>query len=332
MNSPITGKEMTLSYDWRTVPFRKEQFQIPYQFYLCKDSGEQFTTTQLDELNMQMVYNQFRARHHIPLPEEVKSIKATYELSASRMGEILGFGPNTYGQYEKGDIPSLANGKLLKIAQDPRKFYDLVQDWETTSEKAKADLVKKVQRLINGQNHFTIDFENYLMGTKEADEYTGFKSPDYAKFTEMIVFFAQEVPCYKTKMNKLLFYADFSMFRQTGQSMSGALYKAIPYGPVPNRYESFFESLAESDVIDLEYEELDGGRQKQYLVGRDDRGFNKALFSEHELNVLDMVKLKFKDTKPYEIVDISHQERGWIENEQTRSLISYHYALDLKAL
>lgn len=332
MNSPITGKEMKLSYEWRTVPFRKEQFDIPYQFYLCEDSGEQFTTTELDELNMRMVYNQFRAKHHIPLSEEIRATREQYDISATRMGEILGFGPNTYGQYEKGDLPSLANSKLLKIADDPEKFYDLVEDWEASNEKAKSELLKKVQRLIDQKNLFYIDFESYLMGGHEADVYTGFKTPNYEKLTEMIVFFAQEVPCYKTKMNKLLFYSDFSMFRQQGQSVSGTRYKAISYGPVPNSFESIFESLAKKDVIDIWYEELPEGGQKQFLKGRDDRTFNNNLFSEEELAILDHVRIKFKDTKPYEIVKISHEEKGWIDNEQSRSFINYHYALDLRAL
>ncbi|MEQ9287686.1 MAG: DUF4065 domain-containing protein [Cyclobacteriaceae bacterium] len=332
MNSPITGKEMKLSYEWRTVPFRKEQFDIPYQFYLCEDSGEQFTTTELDELNMRRVYNQFRAKHHIPLAEEIRSIRQQYDVSASRMGEILGFGPNTYGQYEKGDLPSLANAKLLKMAGDPEKFLDLAKDWETSAEKPKADLLKRVQRLIDQQNPFFLNLEGYLMGGHETDEFTGFKAPDYEKFTEMIVFFAQEVPCYKTKMNKLLFYADFLLFRQQGHAMSGARYRAIPYGPVPNSFESIFESLAKEDVIDIRYQELPEGGQKQYLEGRKDRAFRKERFSEHELATLDKVKLRFKDTKPFEIVEISHQEKGWIENEPTHSFISYHYALDLKAL
>lgn len=332
MNSPITGKEMKLSYEWRTIPYRKEQFDVPFQFYLCEDTGEQFTTTDLDELNMRMVYNQYRAKHHIPLPEEIKSIREQYELSASRMGEILGFGPNTYGQYEKGDLPTLANAKLLKMAQDPDKFYDLVKDWEANSEKSKEDLKRKVQRLCDEQDAFFIDFESYLMGGREADHFTGFKTPDYEKLTEMIVFFSQEVPCFKTKMNKLLFYTDFLMFRQHRQSMSGARYKAIPYGPVPNSFESIFESLAKNDVIDLFYEELPEGGQKQYLQGRTDRKFRNDHFTEAELNILDRVKTKFKNTKPYEIVEISHRERGWIENEKSRSFISYNYAFDLMGI
>ena len=323
---------MKLTYEWRDVPYRKESFNIPYQFYACEDSGEQFTSTDLDEVNMRMVYNQFRAKHHIPLNEEIKLIREKYEVSASRMGELLGFGPNTFGQYEKGDLPSMANAKLLKIAENPSKFIDLVEDWQTTSLKAKAELKKRTQKLILEQKSTFIDIESYLMGSREPDEFTGFKSPDFEKLTEMIVFFSQKAPCFKTKMNKLLFYTDFAMFRQHGRSLSGARYKAISYGPVPNSFESIFESLAKQDVIDLVYEELPEGGQKQFLEGRMDRPFNKELFSTIELEVLYMVRERFKKTKPFEIVEISHKENAWINNEKSKSFISYNYALALKAI
>src|SRR5690606_38603734 len=133
----------------------------------------------------------------------------------------------------------------------------------------------------------------------------------------------------KTKMNKLLFYTDFAMFRQTGQLISGARYKAIPYGPVPDSFELIFERLAKQDVIDILYEELPEGGQKQFLEGNANRTFKKSLFSDEELEMLHKVHERFKKTKPYEIVEISHKESAWIDNEQSRSFISYNYALDL---
>ncbi|HSJ69350.1 MAG TPA: type II TA system antitoxin MqsA family protein [Anditalea sp.] len=332
MKSPITGKEMKLSYEWREVPFRKESFKIPFQFYKCENSGEQFTTTTVDEVNMLRLYTQYRAKHHIPLPEEIKAMREKYEVKASRMGEILGFGPNTYAQYEKGDLPTMANANLLKIAKDPAKFLTLVNDWEPISAKAKTDLIQRIKRLISEKDSLFVNLENYLMGGIEPDEYTGYKNPDYKKLTELIVFFAQNVPCYKTKMNKLLFYVDFVMYREHGRSVGGTKYKAIPYGPVPNSFESIFESLAKQNVINILYEELPEGGQKQFLEGRKDRPFNKDLFSDDELSILEMVSEKFKNTKPYEIVELSHRESAWLENEHSRSFISYHYAMDLKAV
>lgn len=332
MKSPITGKDMILAHEQRTFTFRKESFEIYYQYYVCVDSHEQFTTTELDEVNTQMLYNQYRVKHHIPLPEEITAIRKKYDLSASRMGDILGFGPNTYGQYEKGDLPSMANAKLLRVAEAPIKFYDLVKDWEANSEHAKAELLKKVQRMIEEEKSPYFDAARYFMGNSQPDKFTGFKKPDYQKLTEMIVFFAEKVSCYKTKMNKLLFYADFVMFKQFAQSMSGTRYQAIDYGPVPNNFESIFEHLERQSIIEIFRKELHTGGQTQFLKSREDRPFNKSLFSESELRILDMVSERFKETKPYEIVEISHQEKAWIDNRATKAFISYDYALDLKAI
>jgi hypothetical protein len=63
MKSPITGKEMVLVKEKRTLSFRKEEFEIVYHCYKCVDSGESFTTTQLDDLNINQLYDQYWANH-----------------------------------------------------------------------------------------------------------------------------------------------------------------------------------------------------------------------------------------------------------------------------
>lgn len=332
MNSPITGKEMKLSVETRKVSFRKENLEIPFQFYLCEDTGEQFTTTDLDELNLQLLHNQYRAKHHIPLPDEITKIRKQYGLTSSRMGEILGFGPNTYGNYEKGEVPSLPNANLIKMAKDPNKFLGLARDWQTISLKAKDELLLRIEHLIKQKDAAYIFLEKYLMGDFEPGIYTGYREPDFERLREMIVFFAQEIPCFKTKMNKLLFYADFGMFKSHGQSISGSVYKAIPYGPVPYSFESIFEQLATKDVIDMDYEDLPNGGQKQYLRGRKDWPFRKDLFSEAEISMLHQVRDLFNRTNAKDIVDISHQEAGWLENQESKCYISYTHALTLKGI
>lgn len=56
MKSPVTGKEMKLTKERRLMHFRKEAFEIVFHYYKCEDSGEQFTTTELDEVKMNQVF------------------------------------------------------------------------------------------------------------------------------------------------------------------------------------------------------------------------------------------------------------------------------------
>lgn len=334
MKSPITGKEMKLTYEWKTISFRKENFDIKYQFYLCEDSGEHFTTTELDELNIGLVHNLYRVKHHIPSVEEIREIKESYGLSAARMSNILGFGPNTYRLYESGDVPSIPNANLIKTARSPRSFRDLVSEWLTDDLKAKQELLGKLGRMIDAQKkkRFEIELVNYLMGNTSPDEYSGFRKPSLEKLTEMVVFFAHKVPSYKTKMNKLLFYADFDCFRSNGHSMSGTRYNAIPYGPVPDSFQSIFEKLAKEDVIDCFYQDLQNGSQIEELIGREDRPFNPEIFKPEELEILHKVAAHFQNVSTKNIVDLSHEEPGWIENQESKGYINYHYAFDLKGI
>lgn len=322
---------MAIHTEVQTLNFRKEEFTVKQRFYLCEDSGERFTSTQLDELNLSLVYNAYRAKHHILSLEEIKETREKYGLSAVKMSEILGFGPNSYGLYERGEIPSLANSKLLKLASDPESFFQLVNDWEIDNAGTKSKLLEKVNKMIDEESE-TDFLENYLIGNSQFSELTGYRKPSLSRLKEMVVFFAHKVPSYKTKMNKLLFYADFLCFRELGVSMSGARYKAIPYGPVPDKFQTLFENLAETDVIDLLYTPMDNGGRKEKLIGREDRPFNPNLFTETEISFLEQIAARFIDTSPSEIVDISHKEIGWLANEAAKNFIPYDYALELKAV
>lgn len=52
MKSPNTGKKMMRMKEASPIKLRKEKFEIGFHFYRCVDSGEQFTTTALDEINL----------------------------------------------------------------------------------------------------------------------------------------------------------------------------------------------------------------------------------------------------------------------------------------
>ena len=52
MKSPLTGKEMKLMSEPSTLNYRGKQYNVNHHFYLCELSNEQFTTTELDEMNL----------------------------------------------------------------------------------------------------------------------------------------------------------------------------------------------------------------------------------------------------------------------------------------
>lgn len=41
---------------------------------------------------------------------------------------IMGFGPNQYSQYEKGQVPSESNGKLIRLAMKKENMMILLKE------------------------------------------------------------------------------------------------------------------------------------------------------------------------------------------------------------
>lgn len=331
MKSPITGKEMTLTREKRSMEFRKTSFDVVFHFYNCEESGEQFTTDSLDDVNMNQVYNQYRDLLNIPFPDEIVRIREKYQLPASKMSAILGFGANSYRKYEAGEMPNVSNARLIQMVDDPKKFIDLVELCDALDSSTKAKYIKRAQLLIeeSGRNRFARTLQDYLIGSHIADIYSGYRNPNFEKFSEMVVFFSEQLEPFKTKMNKLLFYADFLMFKQSCFSISGMRYRAINMGPVPNNFQSIFEYLANQDEIDIHYIPFPQGYTGEQFKAREDRKFRKDLFSDNELSILREVSEAFKSTTTVDIIETSHLEEAWKENEKDKKIISYKYAFDL---
>lgn len=332
MKSPITSKEMSLVVRETEVEFRKEVFNVKYPSYYCTDSEQYFTTTDHDTIKMKQVYNQYRDKYNFPFPEEIKNIRSDYSLTARKMSEILGFGINGYRNYENGEVPSRANANLIQLASDPSKFKALVEissSFDTLEEKE--NLLQKIESLIQEkrENIFAFGFYDYLLGRDLPDNLSGYLTPTFEKLTEMVIFFASSMSPYVTKLNKLLFYSDFLNYKYHAVSMSGTRYRAIDMGPVPNNYDSIFDYMYNESAVDIIFKAFDRGTSKQFKQ-RADRPFNKSLFSESELAVLNFVDKKFKKVKTKEIIEFSHLEDAWRENfHNGKTLIDYNYAFNL---
>lgn len=334
MKSPITGKEMQLARKQSTLMFRKEEFTFVHHYYQCEDSQEEFTSTELDQLNLLQIHNQYRDKFNLPFPNEIRSIRSKYNLPANKMSEILGFGVNSYRNYESGEVPSLSNGKLIQLIADPVKFQDMVWLCDTLSPPEKSKIIDKVERLIqeNKKNVFSLEMEDYLLGSKLPDSTSGFIRPDFTKLTEMVKFYASRLNPWKTVLNKLLFYSDFLAYRNNGYSMSGVRYRAIKMGPVPNNYNSIYDFMFHKKAIDITNvpfsENIFGYKFKM----AEHQEFNAAIFDESELQILGLVCSTFQNMSTNEVIEFSHQEKGWLENEEERKLIDYKYAFDISQI
>ena len=60
MKSPLTGREMKLMSEPSTLTYKGKEYNVTHYYYLCETTNEQFTTTELDELNLQELNKQVK--------------------------------------------------------------------------------------------------------------------------------------------------------------------------------------------------------------------------------------------------------------------------------
>lgn len=330
MKSPFTGGEASLHVDSMKISFRKEIFTVFAQYWKCADTGEEFTTTELDELTINQVYNQYREKYGIPFVDEINEILDRYEMSASKMSKILGFGDNQYLKYTKGEIPSVSNGRMIALIKDVsefRKLLERAQNEFTPEEMAKIE--KKIAPLQDSEQAYVEQMiSDYVFTYNKRSIYTGYVQPRIDKIKNIILFFADKCGgVFETKLNKLLFYSDFLSFKERGVGMSGLSYKAIDFGPVPQKYSTVYDNVGGTDSVIVTFPNGNAGKK---IVGMEP--FDSSLFSDSEMNVMERVYARFKDCNAVEISAISHQEDAWIENQKITAIIRYDYGFKLKAL
>lgn len=329
MKSPFTGGELTLFTEKRKATFRKEEYEYTHVCYQCEDTKELFTTTELDEVNTAQIYNEYRFKYGIPYPDEIKDTRKSYKLSALKMSKILGFGDNQYRLYENGEIPNVANGKVLKAIQSPEVFRTFVDTAQTnlTPDEYKSIISRiddREQQLKKEESIYDLMFRNCTGG-----RYNGYTKPSIGILKNVILFFIEKCNgVFPTKMNKLLFYTDFFSFRKYGHSITGLSFRAIQRGPVPTNWDIIYSLIDDIEQVEIAF---DGTNITGYELISNIPS-DKSVFSNEQLSVLEIVYNTFKDDSCKSISEKSHREKAWLDNNKNHSLIDYNYAFSLVSI
>jgi putative zinc finger/helix-turn-helix YgiT family protein len=328
---PFCDKRASLKSTVVEKEFKKEIFTINEFYYKCDTCSEEFTTEKTDEITLNQIYNQYREKFGLPFPEELVRLREKYEISAQKMSQILGLGINTYSNYEKGEIPTSANAKLIASARRPDIFLTyLSQSKDVLSEQTCLKIEETVKKVapLKEDDYFLCNFNWHYTPNR----YTGYTIPNPEKATNLLLYFLSNCnPEFndKLKLNKMLFYTDFYNYKETGRSISGISYRAIPYGPVPSNYDFIFAHFIEKEEI-IEPVFIKINHTKVNECYKPLKDFDLSVFNPEELNSIMKVVDLFKDTPSWDLVELSHKERAWIELNKTKSIISYQdYAFDI---
>lgn len=327
MKSPFTGKEMQIVYEKRIWNFRGEPYEYVHTAWLCADSGEKFTTDEADDAGFLQVTNQYRIKYGIPFTDEIVAVRAKYGISASKMSLILGIGVNQWRRYEAGEVPSVSNGRMIHSIMNPEVFRNYV--WSARNlldEKEYYRLLSGIDSIIKTGSDSEV-YDRARVFQCERGMTNGFAPQSLDRLKNVLLYIIEksgDVFC--TKMNKLLFYIDFLAYRRCGMAVTGLSYKALDYGPVPERWDRVYSQFDEIVQEPRRY----GDKEGNVLVS--DKCADKGLFKASELSILDEVCAAFSDLTSVCLSDMSHKEEAWLQCRNEHKRISFEYAFQLRAI
>jgi putative zinc finger/helix-turn-helix YgiT family protein len=303
---------------------RGETIRVPVTYFECAKCADRVLDPDSVQDPFKAAYAEYRRRKGLLTPEEIANWRKKTGLSQAEVAELLGIGTASLSRYENGSLQDDAHDKLLRMAMSPAGFAKLVKDNQTFTAERKEQMLKAVS---GGET--TCALENTyteLAGRQPVDAFSGFKSVDFGKLSNAVRYFClTEEGVIKTKLNKLLFYADFKYFKESATSITGLRYAHGTWGPIPDNYAILIAALqqrGEISVEEVEYPRYAGEK----LVNLRPPDLN--VFSPGELEVLVEVAKHFRPWTASKISEFSHQEAAY-KNTEPGQILSYAHAREL---
>lgn len=126
----------------------------------------------------------------------------------------------------------------------------------------------------------------------------------------------------ETVLYKLLYFSDFNYYELYEEHLTGARYRKLPYGPVPQKLDSIINQMIESSHLQRIKTDYHGYPQTRYLpLIKPDLTQLKA--SEKE--IIDKVIEQMSDWSASTISNYSHKDMPWLASKEGED-INYELA------
>lgn len=116
----------------------------------------------------------------------------------------------------------------------------------------------------------------------------------------------------ETLLYKLLYFSDFNYFEIYEEHLSGAEYRKLPYGPVPQKLDSIIGQMISNKMIKRVKTEYHGYPQTRYIPLSKP---NLTNLKASETGVIDKVIEQYSDWSASAISDYSHKDMPWLASK-----------------
>lgn len=310
-----------------TLPVRGEPIEVDAEVMVCARCGEEVTDMAIGDAILERAYAEYRVRHDILAPEQIRLLRESTGLSQRGFARLLGWGDVQVHRYETGALPDDAHNSVLMALQDPEMLYRFVQQ---RHERLLPLDQRKVQAAMNGRLS-ELGTAAMRRGLERRIEVyplvdRGYRPFDLERVGQTVLYLVSGVRTGMVKLNKMLWYTDFLSYKRSSVAFVGLPYRHLPLGPVSDHYKLLFAEVEDEGYVRGDFVAYSSGAEgTEYKCAA---SFDTSLFTRDELCVLDAVKAQIGPLTASQAADLSHKERAWIET-QPNDVISYDFAKDL---
>ena len=152
---------------------------------------------------------------------------------------------------------------------------------------------------------------------KKADERISVPTLKVNKFKNVLLYILERCAgkpnVGETVLYKLLYFSDFNYYELYEEHLTGAKYRKLPFGPVPQKLDTIISQMLESNQIKRIKTEYFDKTQTRYIP------LEKADLRElraSEKEVIDKVIEQMSDWSAKAISDYSHKDLPWLASKE----------------
>jgi putative zinc finger/helix-turn-helix YgiT family protein len=323
---PNCEKETELDFvnRYEDIVVRGETISVQVEYNKCVDCGSEFEDPQSTYDALEVANRQYREQHNMVQPGMIKQFRERFGLTQHELSDLLGLGGATLSRYENGALQDEAHNTIISLAMQPENLLDLIEEKPSALSDEKRERITSLLKEITEEHEKSfLSIYETRFGSYPATILSGYQQLNISKLLHAIIFFCKNVEMPKTKLNKLLFYADFKHFKEYSVSITGTCYAHLPHGPAPDKYNYYMATLIEDEKAIFVDERQFPNYTGEYLTAT--REPDLSIFSTTELKILAMIKEHFENHTANDIRNFSHEERGY-QVTKDGELISYEYA------
>jgi len=150
---------------------RGEPIPATKEFYQCPKCEHAFTNS-LGHDALDEAYREYRRRHNLLQPEEIRNGREQYGLTQQELSTLLGWKETTLSKYENGALQEESQDTLLKFALEPINLLQLIKRKpNTVSSDKRATLIEQLSSNQSLAKHLEYLYAAWGNDTSEKERY-----------------------------------------------------------------------------------------------------------------------------------------------------------------